>query len=262
MCARVGSIARRRISSRPAAKMPGRWLNNRPTSAMNGEARGAGDRRFPTGSSLDRDAGAHATSSPWSPWPALAAASPADRRAERGRRRTPADPKRAADLRRANRRRRDAHPLRRRHDRRRSTSRSSPCPIPTGSSSTCRRCASASARTRARRAGACSRPSATARSRRASRASCSTSPGPVKVDKAFVVPPADNQPARLVIDVVGTTPRGLPRGRARVSRRAECRGIGAGATARSCAAGRRRFGPVHRRSSIPATAASTPAPRA
>ena len=29
--------------------------------------------------------------------------------------------------------------------------------------------------------------------------------GPVKVDKAFVVPPADNQPARLVIDVVGTS---------------------------------------------------------
>lgn len=29
--------------------------------------------------------------------------------------------------------------------------------------------------------------------------------GPVKVDKAFVIPPADNQPARLVIDVVGTS---------------------------------------------------------
>lgn len=29
--------------------------------------------------------------------------------------------------------------------------------------------------------------------------------GPVQVDKAFVVPPADNQPARLVIDVVGTS---------------------------------------------------------
>ena len=29
--------------------------------------------------------------------------------------------------------------------------------------------------------------------------------GPVKVDKAFVVPPAENQPARLVIDVVGTS---------------------------------------------------------
>jgi len=29
--------------------------------------------------------------------------------------------------------------------------------------------------------------------------------GPVKVDQAFVVPPADNQPARLVIDVVGTS---------------------------------------------------------
>ncbi len=30
--------------------------------------------------------------------------------------------------------------------------------------------------------------------------------GPVKVDQAFVIPPADNQPARLVIDVVGTSP--------------------------------------------------------
>lgn len=29
--------------------------------------------------------------------------------------------------------------------------------------------------------------------------------GPVKVDKAFVIPPADNQPARLVIDVVETS---------------------------------------------------------
>ena len=29
--------------------------------------------------------------------------------------------------------------------------------------------------------------------------------GPVKVDKAFVIPPADNQPARLVIDVVATS---------------------------------------------------------
>ena len=29
--------------------------------------------------------------------------------------------------------------------------------------------------------------------------------GPVKVDQAFVIPPADNQPARLVIDVVGTS---------------------------------------------------------
>ena len=50
--------------------------------------------------------------------------------------------------------------------------------------------------------------------------------GPVKVDKAFVIPPADNQPARLVIDVVGDQPRGLPRGRARLSRSAEPRGIG------------------------------------
>ncbi|HET7716429.1 MAG TPA: N-acetylmuramoyl-L-alanine amidase [Bauldia sp.] len=29
--------------------------------------------------------------------------------------------------------------------------------------------------------------------------------GPAKVDKAFVVPPAENQPARLVIDVIGTS---------------------------------------------------------
>ena len=84
--------------------------------------------------------------------------------------------------------------------------------------------------------------------------------GPVKVDKAFVVPPADNQPARLVIDVVGTSREAFLEVEQEYRDCPEPRGIG---EARPCHRGPpgQSIRASSTWSSIRAMAASIPAPR-